>query len=189
MTPNPAHTGIVKFEVGVPQILAIAQSVGKPVQSRFGGDQLLFTLTDGRKMYVDPYVQDRMIAAGVVPSVPFEICKTETWINNRRVVDFRIGAGARTPAPVPFQGSSNGQHHNPTPAAPPALPPPPAPPVAMNGSGETGPAIMARCFLAAIDVALASTAYAESKGLRITPAFEDIRAMAATLVIQEGGRR
>lgn len=44
-----------------------------------------------------------------------------------------------------------------------------------------------RCWRTAIDMAAAACEYAkEHKGILLTPAFEDIRAMAATLLIQEG---
>lgn len=66
--------------------------------------------------------------------------------------------------------------------------PPPAP-SPVNGQGEDSAAILSRCYTHAVDIALVATAYAESKGLRITPAFEDIRALAATICISETGRR
>jgi hypothetical protein len=60
----------------------------------------------------------------------------------------------------------------------------------VNGIGETSAAILARCYRDAVDIALTAVAYAKENGLLLTPEFADIRAMAATLAINEtGGRR
>jgi hypothetical protein len=86
-------------------------------------------------------------------------------------------APARAQAPPPLSDHFPERH---TPA-------PPAGPV--NGAGEDSAAIMTRHYCSAINIALEAVKCAEAKGLRITPAFEDIRAMAATLLINESGRR
>jgi hypothetical protein len=166
-------------------VIALTQPAGKPVSSRFTGDQLMFSLVDGRKMFVDPYVQERINAAGITPGEQFEIEKRESWQGNRRIAEVvvkRIVSRERPSALAP-QGPSHGLTPPPTPAAPPLAPQP------VNGAGENSAAILSRCYHQAIDIALAATAYAEMKGLRITPAFEDIRAMAATICINESGRR
>jgi hypothetical protein len=90
------------------------------------------------------------------------------------------------PAPVPptiaapARPRSEGPPPSPTPAHP--------PPEMMNGRGETGATILARCYSKAIDIALMAVAEAEMKSLRITPTFEDIRAMATVLHITETAR-
>ena len=191
MNPEPRT---IKFETGQPVTLALAYADGKPCHSRFSGDSLMYTTTEGDRFFVEPYFQDRLRAAQISVGQPIEIEKRETWHGNKRVVSMEVrrvmGAEvARTPAPR----VENLQTPNPTPAAaapqPPPLPPilPPAP---VNGQGKNSADILARCYHQAIDIAVAATAYAETKGLRITPAFEDIRALAATICINEtGGRR
>ena len=42
--------GILKLQTKVPETIALQYSDGRPTQSQFGGDQMLFTLTDGRRM-------------------------------------------------------------------------------------------------------------------------------------------
>ena len=59
----------------------------------------------------------------------------------------------------------------------------------VNGSGEDLPRIMTRCYSCAIEIAVKAVDVAKAKGLMICPTFEDIRALAATLVITETGRR
>ena len=48
---------------------------------------------------------------------------------------------------------------------------------------------MARCYCSAVDIAIATMACAEKKGLRLTVQFEDIRAMGTAMMIAETGRR
>lgn len=188
----------LEFELNVPRILAMAYAEGKPCNSR-SGDSLMWTTTAGERFFTDPYVGDRARAAGLAVGVPMEWEKIEVRQGNRRMVEFQVrplrngtsvpGGGA--PAPIGVK-AENGQH-NPTPAPLPTwdehVARQPAPPAPVNGAGDTGAAILARCYHEAIDVALAAVAYAESKGLRITPAFEDVRAMAATLCIGQQARR
>ena len=59
----------------------------------------------------------------------------------------------------------------------------------MNGHGETSAMHLTRCYRDAIDIAMDAVAYAKEKGLMIAPEFSDLRAMAATICINESGRR
>jgi hypothetical protein len=210
MNPSTANETL-KFQAGETYTVALQQLTGKPCTSRFSGDQLLFSLIPDAespwlRMFVEPYVQDRIRAAGIAPGEYFQISKAESFAGNRRVVSMevrKVGAdtGQRAGAPPSLVVNQAVVHTVATHSIPPApapQPPPlpqiaakpshPVPPV--NGQGENSAAILSRCYIQAIDIALASTAYAESKGLRITPAFEDIRALAATICINEtGGRR
>lgn len=206
----------LKFELGKPQVIALSYAEGKPVNSR-SGDRLMFSLTDGTKWFAEPYVQDRLNAAGVTVGVPIEVTQVETRTGNRRFVDYqvrRLGTGAAQTAPAPAppaqtppqqsaarpMSDADAQRFMP-PAQPPQLPPvpqfypnPPPTPAngnhgPVNGAGENTAAIISRCYIQAVDVALAAVQYAEKQGLRITPEFADIRALAATMCITETGRR
>jgi hypothetical protein len=188
MNPEPRT---IKFETGQPVTLALAYADGKPCQSRFSGDSLMYTTTEGDRFFTEPYFQDRLRAAQIAVGQPIEIEKRETWHGNKRVVSMEVRRAVeadvvKAPAPRVMEQ----QTPNPTPAPrapqPPALPPVIAP---VNGQGQNSADFLARCYHQAIDIALAATAYAETKGLRITPAFEDIRALAATICINESGRR
>ena len=49
---------------------------------------------------------------------------------------------------------------------------------------------LTRCYRDAVDIAVSASEYARSKGLVIAPSFEDVRALAATICINErDGRR
>lgn len=181
----------LKLNIGEKHVIALQYADGKPVQSRFSGDQLMFSLTDGRKLFTEPYVQMKLDALGVQPGQPFEIEKRESQAGNRRTVQIEVRALQRRADAITSTPARQGVKDSPTPFNPTALPlaaPPPLP-APVNGAGENSAAIMARCYHQAIDVALAAVTYAESKGLRITPSFEDVRCLAATICINESGRR
>lgn len=200
MSPSLANETL-KFQLGEVYRIAIQQSQGKVVTSRFSGDQLLFSLlpTDDApwlRMFVEPYVQEKIAAAHIAPGDQFEISKRETFHGNKRVVSMEVRALGASDVPTPAPGvrrvAPDEPPHNRTPAPrapqPPPLPPilPPAP---VNGAGENSAAILARCYRDAVDIALDAVSYAETKGLRVTPTFEDIRCISATLCITQTGRR
>ncbi len=179
-TPN----GIEKLnlKVGEPHVIALSQVDGRPVSSQFSGDQLMFTLVDGRKLFLDPYVQDRIRDARITPRQVFEIEKVEVFAGNRRTVEVVVrlkGAAANgiASAPSAIGGIST---------LPPKPTPVPAPAIAerVNGAGETAAEIMAQCYRRAVDVALTTVAYARENGLMLSPTFEDIRASGTALFIQ-----
>jgi hypothetical protein len=49
--------------------------------------------------------------------------------------------------------------------------------------------MMTRCYASAIDIAVAAVESARGRGLMITPSFEDVRCIAATMLINETGGR
>src|SRR6516164_7572238 len=66
----------VVFEANVPVTATLAYADGLKVQGRFG-DQVMYSLTDGRVMYVPPIVRDRLIELGIRQKEPFNICRAE----------------------------------------------------------------------------------------------------------------
>ena len=56
-------------------------------------------------------------------------------------------------------------------------------------SQPTGGDSMSHCYTRAVDIALGAVEYAKTRGLVLSPSFEDVRALAATLCISEQGRR
>lgn len=182
-TPN----GVVKFATNIPEVISLAFAKGKEVSSQFGGDQVMYSLDDGRRMYLPPFVAQKIEAAGIGAHREFAIVKREVVQGNRRSVEYQIenlndfGAEAtgnvtapktNTPATHDSVGRSVDQHTNAAAADP-----------------ET--AAMINAHQRAIDVAAAAEAYASSKGLAIRYQAEDVRAIAATLFIQasKGGAR
>jgi len=63
----------VVFEANVPVTASLAYADGLKVQGRFG-DQVMYSLTDGRVMYVPPVVRDKLVELGIRQYEAFAIC-------------------------------------------------------------------------------------------------------------------
>ena len=88
----------VVFEANVPVEAMLAYPDGLKVQGRFG-DQVMYSLTDGRVMYVPPIVRDNLVELGIRQNEPFAICRAERREGNRRFVDWVVqpeGSAAAT---------------------------------------------------------------------------------------------
>jgi hypothetical protein len=182
---KPARFSLIK---GQPTVIALKYPTGKRISSRFGADQMMYTLTDGRVGYFSLEVAAEIDSLGLAAGEPFEICHHggAEWSIERvhspagptnGTPAFQARAAAETRSSVAIAGSAFRNS---------------APLVAgkLNGAGEDGPAIMRRCYKAAIEIALEAVQTAQAKGLLLSPSFEDVRAIAATLCITEtGGRR
>lgn len=153
-----------------PEQIALKYKEGKGVHSPYNGDQVLFTLSDGRKWFTDLYVAQKIEQMRIEPGEVFAVQKTEIRRGNRRIVEIQI-----TPV-VPE-----------TPAEPEKKPVGIAP---VSGSGSSSADHLTRCYRDAVDIVAAAVEYARSKGLTLAPEFGDIRALAATICINEtNGRR
>jgi len=186
----------VVFEANVPVTATLAYADGLKVQGRFG-DQVMYSLTDGRVMYVPPIVRDKLVELGVGQNEPFAICRAERREGNRRFVSWVVKPdGSAAPAQ-----SVTGHDDPPRPNGDAAA-------CAKtngngNGSGDGKPAsarvspgtaetALRAALTASIDAALAAEQYASAHGLSIRFGSEDLRAMALSLFIQharDGGVR
>lgn len=92
----------LRLQTNVPETIALEFTDGLAVASKFGGDQIMFSLVDGRKLFVAPFVAGKITASGVQSYEPFEICKRELVNGNRRMVEFQI---QREAAPVATNGA------------------------------------------------------------------------------------
>ena|SRR5664279_347308 len=188
----------VVFEANVPVTATLAYADGLKVQGRFG-DQVMYSLTDGRVMYVPPMVRDKLVELGVRQNEPFAICRAERREGNRRFVEWIVQAdGSAAPAqstpahsdtpgsPVngdsgargKANGNGNGNGNGRLASASPS-----------SGIAE---AALRAALTASIDAALAAEQYASAHGLSIRFGSEDLRAMALSLFIQharDGGVR
>ena len=188
----------VVFEANVPVTATLAYADGLKVQGHFG-DQVMYSLTDGRVMYVPPIVRDKLVELGIRQNEPFAICRAERREGNRRFVDWVVepevsaaatqGANANddahgTPANgdngarVKPNGNGNGNGNGKAATAP-----------TKSGTAETA---LRAALTASIDAALAAEQYASAHGLSIRFGSEDLRAMALSLFIQharDGGVR
>jgi hypothetical protein len=188
----------VVFEANVPVSAMLAYADGLKVQGRFG-DQIMYSLTDGRVMYVPPIVRDKLVELGIRQNEPFAICRAERREGNRRFVDwvvqpnrseapFQSAAGHNDTGGPPVNGDNgarvrpNGNGNcngNGKPASAPA-------------SSSTAETALRAALTASIDAALAAEQYASAHGLSVRFGSEDLRAIALSLFIQharDGGVR
>jgi hypothetical protein len=87
----------VVFEANVPVNATLAYRDGMKVQGRFG-DQVMYSLADGRVMYVPPIVRDKLVELGIRQHGPFAICRAERREGNRRFVDWVVQCSGTRPA-------------------------------------------------------------------------------------------
>jgi hypothetical protein len=187
----------VVFEANVPVTATLAYADGLKVQGRFG-DQIMYSLADGRVMYVPPIVRDKLVELGIRQNEPFDICRAERGDGNRRFVDWVIQPhGAASPiastnshADAPGaqvngdrrarfkpDGKGNGNGGE---------------PVGVPASAATAEIALCAALMSSIDAALAAEQYASAHGLSVRFGSEDLRAMALSLFIQharDGGVR
>ena len=79
---------ILRFEMNVPAEVALQSSEGVSVEGRYG-TRTMFTLTDGRVMYVPPIVASKIESAGIAPGEAFQLCKASVKTRQRRSVELR----------------------------------------------------------------------------------------------------
>lgn len=177
---------------GVPQVIALQYPTGKAVTSpRSGRLDMMYTLVDGRKAFFPVYVAEAISDLHLDPREPFRIVTygPDKWGVER--IDHqddgqeygaeRHQANYTAPAPTHSRGSYSHEHS--------AAPASSNKTGKMNGQGEDVAAILARCFDAAIAIAAEKQEQARAKGLIVTVSFEDLRTMAATMLITESGGR
>ena len=64
---------ILPFHLNIPTEITLERSEGTLVQGRYG-DRVMFSLADGRVMYVPPFVANKIQAEGVAAGERFELC-------------------------------------------------------------------------------------------------------------------
>jgi len=96
----------VVFEANVPVTATLAYADGLKVQGRFG-DQVMYSLTVGRVMYVPPLAREKLVELGIRQNEPFAICRAERREGNPRFVDWVVqpegsaaSCGSRKPRTV-----------------------------------------------------------------------------------------
>jgi hypothetical protein len=83
------NVNILRFPTSVPLEVALASPQGTLVQGRYG-DRMMFHLTDGQVMYVPPIVANKIEAEGIGPGEPFELCKAQVKIGQRRSIEWSV---------------------------------------------------------------------------------------------------
>jgi len=85
----------VQFQTNVPVEIALKYSNGKDVTGQYG-DQVLYTLTDGRVMYVPPIVRKQIEGLAVARGELFTITKAENKNGTRRTIEWQVSVNGRT---------------------------------------------------------------------------------------------
>jgi hypothetical protein len=177
----------VQFQTNVPIDVALKYNDGKEVTGQYG-DQVLYTLTDGRVMYVPPIVRKRIDELAIGRGELFTITKAEKKNGTRRTIEWVVateGRGDRNPPRRAQQPNGHGsdQRHQGAGSAP------------GNGNGHRpNPRNEAKGFLvtgqgqfllqalaAAVDVAAATERYATACGLDLQFTSEDLREIGLTI--------
>ena len=83
--------GYIKFAANVPQEVALKYTDGIDTTGDYG-PQVVFTLTDGRKMYLAPNVAEKLRLLKVRPGQKLRICKREITPGNSRSVVWEVEA-------------------------------------------------------------------------------------------------
>jgi len=80
---------ILPFQINVPNEITLERPEGTLVQGRYG-DRVMFTLADGRIMYVPPFVATKIQAECVAAGDRFRLCKTQVRNGNRRAIEWTV---------------------------------------------------------------------------------------------------
>jgi hypothetical protein len=80
---------IIRFDMNVPTEVTLQSSEGISVEGRYG-PRMMFTLEDGRVMYVPPIVASKIEAAGINAGERFQLCKAVVKTGQRRSVEWLL---------------------------------------------------------------------------------------------------
>ena len=80
---------ILRFQPNVPIQVALQSSQGIVVEGRYG-NRMMFSLVDGRVMYVPPIVATKIEAEGIAARERFELCKAQIRNGHGRSVEWAL---------------------------------------------------------------------------------------------------
>lgn len=176
----------IQFQTNIPVEVALKYADGKDVTGDYG-DQVLYSLTDGRVMYVPPIVKKQIQDLDIAKGELFTITKAEEKSGTRRTIKWLVTpSDARAPAGV--HGNGNGMPQRRTTGA--ASAPTPA-----NGNGHrtvsagepkgflvTGQGqFLLQAFTAAVDVVAAAERYAAVCQMDLRFTSKDVRAIGLSI--------
>ena len=162
-------SGTVKFEANVPLELALKYATGRAVTSTVtNSQQMMYTLADGRRMYLDLHVSARVDELGLKPGEIFTLCK--------------VGKGKDTQWAVRRGPLDETSAYAPKPVAPPEQ-------VLSRQLVAANCSALSAALRAAVSAADDAEKYAKSLGfeIRFTPA--DIAQLAGIAARTMGGAR
>ena len=174
----------VQFQTNVPIDVALKYNDGKEVTGQYG-DQVLYTLTDGRVMYVPPIVKKKIDELGIGRGELFTITKKN---GTRRTIEWVVGtdeSGDRKPqrrdqqpngtAPAQRRGGGGPAPANNNGRRPSSLSD--AKGFLVTGHGQ----FLLQALAAAVDVASATERYAAACGLGLQFTSEDLREIGLSI--------
>jgi len=80
---------ILRFQPNVPTQVALQSPQGVVVEGRYG-NRMMFSLMDGRVMYVPPIVATKIEAEGIAAGERFELCKAQIRNGRGRSVEWAL---------------------------------------------------------------------------------------------------
>jgi len=80
---------ILRFEVNTPIHVALKFDGGRDVDGRYS-PQVLYSLSDGRLMYLEPKAARRIVELQITAGEPFSICKREIKNGQKRTVEWEV---------------------------------------------------------------------------------------------------
>jgi hypothetical protein len=179
----------VQFRTNVPVEVALKYNDGKKVTGQYG-DQVLYTLTDGRVMYVPPIVKKKIDDVGISRGEVFTITKAERKNGTRRTIEWVIGTNGDVPSKSATptkasssrpaqaannsaggsttQGNGNGRR---------TIPPGDPKGFLATGQGQ----LLLQAFSTAVDVAASTERYASTCGMQFQFTSEDLREIGLSI--------
>jgi hypothetical protein len=168
----------VQFQTNIPIKIALKYGDGKEVSGQYG-DQVMYTLTDDRVMYVPPIVKRRIEELGIARGELFTLTKAEKKNGTRRTIEWLVAAGEREERATQITQELNGRHRSNSAGEA----------VAGNGHARrTAASSDAKGFLvtgqgqfllqalaAAVDAAVTTERYATACGVELQFTSEDVR--------------
>jgi hypothetical protein len=79
----------IRFDFNVPVEVALQNNAGITVAGRYS-DRVMYALVDDRRMYVAPYVAQRIAELGIRPGELIQICKRHVITGRRKTVNWLI---------------------------------------------------------------------------------------------------
>ena len=185
---------LLRFETNKPEVVTMAFDDGKPVEGRYG-DQFFYTWQDGQGSYLDPPVRAKIQKLGAKRGDAILLMKQEVRQGNRRsidwVVDWAPEESSRPEDDFDTHVRESAQER-PTPPQP-AKSNGAGAPVARTATSQHTPSKtkLEDALKTVVEAVYAARQHAERIGFKEMPLFtaEDLRTMANTIMIQNGGGR
>jgi hypothetical protein len=194
----------LKLTPNRPEVIALAFTAGKPVSSNFTGEQMMYTLSDGRLWFADLEAAAKVDALNLGRGEP---CEVTMCVDRAKQKSYEVrylaadqpAADVEVPRTPAYGPRLTGKERAPQ--------PPVRQRVEAQANGTTGQVVqvpvqhtspspnttggkLMACLLVAVDSLLEVEAYANRKGLAIKFSAEDVRTVGNTIFINEskGGR-